>query len=325
MSVKSFKEVDGDPANAYDFKHTLGTGAFGVVKLAVCHEDGSSWAIKCVDQKNMSPTDLEGLKEEISILGSLEHPNIVHLREVYHQATQSYLIMEPMFGGELFDRVVKKQSYTESEACDAIVATAKAIQYCHSKGIVHRDLKPENLLYASDKDDARLAVADFGLAKRVLSLDELMVAACGTPGYVAPEVLEQKGYDARADYWSLGVITYILLCGFPPFYGDDNREMFEAIKSGNYDFPEPYWNDISPQAIDFVTKLMTINPSERLDGDGIMRHEWVQKNTKERSTKHLTRTITQLKKFNARRKFKAGALLALGLKKMTRGGKKKKK
>jgi calcium/calmodulin-dependent protein kinase I len=231
--MASFKEVNGDPHQQYEFKQTLGTGAFGVVKLALCRNDNTKWAVKCIDQRNMSPTDLEGLKEEISILGLLQHKNIVRLREVYHQPNQSYLIMEPMFGGELFDRIVKKNFYTESEACDAICVVADAIQYCHSKGIVHRDLKPENLLYASDKDDARLAVADFGLAKRVLSIDELMISACGTPGYVAPEVLEQKGYDAKADYWSLGVIAYILLCGFPPFYDENNAALFQSIKTGS--------------------------------------------------------------------------------------------
>ena len=318
-SSATFKEINGDPTSRYKFKHTLGTGAFGVVKLAVDREDQSEWAVKCIDQKNMTSTDLVGLKEEIQILGLLHHPNIVRLREVYHQPSKAFLIMEPMHGGELFDRVVKKQFYTEAEACDAIVTVANAIQYCHSKGIVHRDLKPENLLYATTRDDARLAVADFGLAKRVLSDDQLMVSACGTPGYVAPEVLEQKGYDAKADYWSLGVIAYILLCGFPPFYDDDNSALFASIKTGDYDFPTPYWDDVSPQGIDFVSGLMTVDVKQRLDYAGIMKHEWVHTNGKgkdTRSTKHLTRTITQLKKFNARRKFKAGAFIAMGIQAM---------
>ena len=271
----------------------------------------------------MTKADHEALQSEIQILGMLNHPNIVSMREVYHQPTKSYLIMEPMFGGELFDRIVKKQCYTEAEACDSIVKVANAIQYCHSKGIVHRDLKPENLLYANTSDDARLTVADFGLAKRVLSIDELMTSACGTPGYVAPEVLTQNGYSASADYWSLGVICYILLCGFPPFYDEDNQELFRNIKAGNYDFPTPYWDDISPHAIDFVKGLMTVDATQRLNYNSIMAHEWVtmnQKDSRSRSTRHLTRTITQLKKFNARRKFRAGVLMATALRKM--GGKK---
>ena len=140
-----------------------------------------------------------------------------------------------------------------------------------------------------------------------------MTSACGTPGYVAPEVLTQNGYSASADYWSLGVICYILLCGFPPFYDEDNQELFRNIKAGNYDFPTPYWDDISPHAI----------ATQRLNYNSIMAHEWVtmnQKDSRSRSTRHLTRTITQLKKFNARRKFRAGVLMATALRKM--GGKK---
>jgi calcium/calmodulin-dependent protein kinase I len=322
---KAFRELSGDPKAHYKFKHTLGTGAFGVVKLALCRDDNTEWAIKCIDQKNMTKEDEISLKEEITILGMLQHPNIVKLREVYHQPTNCYLVMEPMYGGELFDRIVSKQFYTEAEACDTITTIAKAIEYCHSKGIVHRDLKPENLLYDSEKDNARIAIADFGLAKRLLSTDELMTSACGTPSYVAPEVLENNGYDKNADYWSLGVICYILLCGFPPFYDDNNQQLFEAIKTGNYDFPSPYWDDISPQAIDFVTCLMTVNPESRLDCDGIVSHEWVRMNQinshRRQDNVHLSRTITQMKKFNARRKFKAGAFLAMGVRTMLRSKK----
>ena len=319
---RPFREVDGDPAIAYELKHTLGTGAFGVVRLAVCREDGSKWAVKCINQRGMSSQDLDALQEEIAILGGLQHPHIVGLREVYHQPAEAFLVMEPMYGGELFDRIVKKQFYTESEACDALVTVAGAIAYCHQHGVVHRDLKPENLLYDTERDDARLKVADFGLAKRVMGLDEIMSTACGTPGYVAPEVLVNKGYDSRADWWSLGVIFYILLCGFPPFYDDDNRALFQAIKDGAYEFPSPYCDDVSPAAIDLVTGLLTVDADKRLGHDGIMTSEFVNTHAKTRSKVHLKRTITEMKRFNARRKFKAGVYMAIGVKKMAQGANK---
>lgn len=320
-SETTCRESFGDPSDAYEIKNTLGTGSFGIVKLAVSRDDGTSWAIKCIDQSHMSSDDMSGLRQEISIMGGLHHMNVVGLREVFHLESETYLVLEPMLGGELFDRIVKKKFYTEAEACKAICTIASAIHYCHSQGVVHRDLKPENLLYSSEADDAILKVADFGLAKRVVSVDEIMSAACGTPGYVAPEVLERKGYDARADWWSVGVITYILLCGFPPFYENDNSELFRSIKNGVYDFPAPYWDDISPQAIDFVSGLLTVNPDKRLTYQQIMQHQWVR-TIQTRQTVHLSRTLTQMKRFNATRKFRAGVNMAIGVSRLQKGANK---
>ena len=153
--------------------------------------------------------------------------------------------MELMVGGELFNRIVEKECYSEKLASDTIRPVIDAIRYCHAMGISHRDLKPENLLYDKGEDDSIIKISDFGLA-RVVSND-VMTTACGTPGYVAPEVLIGKGYEYYCDYWSIGVILYVLLCGYPPFYEDTNEELFEKIKNADFDFPSPEWDDISDE------------------------------------------------------------------------------
>jgi len=150
----------------------------------------------------------------------MDHPNVVKLYEIFDEGDCMYLVLELMSGGELFDRVVEKEHYSEKEAADTIRPIVDALRYCHSMGIIHRDLKPENLLYANRELSAIIKITDFGLARFLEG--ELATTACGTPGYVAPEILEGKGYGKEVDYWSIGVIIYILLCGFPPFYEENN-------------------------------------------------------------------------------------------------------
>jgi calcium/calmodulin-dependent protein kinase I len=197
--------------------------------------------------------------------------------EVYDEKTKFHMVLELMTGGELFDRIVEKESYNEKEAADVIRPIVDAIRCsiiiiildCHSMGVVHRDLKPENLLYSSPEPDAVVKISDFGLAK-VISND-LMTTACGTPGYVAPEILTGSGYDFAVDYWSIGVILYVLLCGYPPFYEDSNEKLFELIKSGKIDFPSPHWDNISNGAKDLIRNLLTVDPKKRYTADQIWK------------------------------------------------------
>lgn len=289
-----------DCASHYKMGRTLGTGSFATVVSAIHKQDQSRWAIKCINKASLSPEDNEALTTEVQILESVEHPNVVHLKEVFDTPKTFYMVMEIMKGGELFDKVVEKEHYSEDEARQAIKQIAEALAYCHELKIVHRDLKPENLLYQDDSLDSKLKIADFGLAKLVNN-GSMMQTACGTPGYVAPEILKGKAYGMEVDLWSVGVIVYILLCGFPPFYDDNNAALFEQIKAGDFEFPSPYWDDVSDAAKDLVSKLLTTDPAKRYTCVDVLKHPWV---TGETVGGALTGAQKELKKFNARRKFK---------------------
>lgn len=284
----------------YTLGKTLGTGSFATVKLATHKADKSKWAVKIINRKNMEQEDADALQTEVEILQKVSHKNIIELKEVFDEKDHFYMVQELCAGGELFDRIVEKEKYSEGEAAKAVLKVASALAYCHAQDIVHRDLKPENLLLTSAEDDAEIKIADFGLAK-LLNTDSLMQTACGTPGYVAPEILEVRAYDNKVDTWSLGVITYILLCGFPPFYDDNNAKLFETIKAGAFDFPSPYWDDISQNAKDAINMMLTVNPEERVSCEDLQAHAWFKE------AGALTAEINKesLVQFNAKRKFKA--------------------
>jgi calcium/calmodulin-dependent protein kinase I len=293
----------------YKFGKTLGTGSFATVKEATCKEDGSKWAIKCISKASLSAEDEEALRVEVEILEQVDHPNIVKLKEIFDCPRTFYMAMEMMTGGELFGRIVEKEKYTEGEARSVVKRLTLALKYCHERGIVHRDLKPENLLYADTTDEAEIKIADFGLAK-LLNADAMMHTACGTPGYVAPEILEGTAYDKAVDMWSMGVITYILLCGFPPFFDDNNAALFAAIKKGKYDYPSPFWDGVSPEARDLIDHLLVVAPSRRLTADEVLAHPWV---TGGDDGADLGGARTELKKWNARRKLRVSVKAAAAI------------
>jgi calcium/calmodulin-dependent protein kinase I len=289
----------------YKMGKTLGTGSFATVKKATHKSEGGVWAIKCINKANLAADDEEALQTEVNIMNQVSHPNIITLKEVYDTPKTFYMVIEIMSGGELFDRIVEKEKYGEEEARAVIKKVASALAYCHEQGIVHRDLKPENLLLSSAEDDAEIKIADFGLAK-LLKQETLMQTACGTPGYVAPEILEGSSYDSSVDVWSLGVITYIILCGFPPFYDENNAQLFAAIKSGSFDYPSPYWDPVSDEAKDLINKMLVVDPSARLTCNQVLEHPWIVGD--QAYEKKLD--MSELRKFNIRRKFKAGMAVA---------------
>jgi len=264
----------GDIEKAYEFKNELGRGAFSIVYLGVNKSTGGKFAIKVINKKDLGKDYEKNLKMEVDILKKVNHPNIIALKELFDTPEKLYLVMELVTGGELFDKIVEKGSYTEAEASQLVRKIVSAVEYLHSIDIVHRDLKPENLLLKSADNDLEVALADFGLSK-IVGQQMMMQTACGTPSYVAPEVLNASGYGKEVDMWSIGVITYILLCGFPPFYGDTVPEIFEQIMEANFDYPEEYWGSVSKEAKDFVNKLLVVETSDRLSAPQALSHPWL--------------------------------------------------
>ncbi|XP_067437806.1 calcium/calmodulin-dependent protein kinase type 1D isoform X2 [Thunnus thynnus] len=235
------------------------------------------FAVKCIPKKALKGKE-SSIENEIAVLRKIKHENIVALEDIYESPDHLYLIMQLVSGGELFDRIVEKGFYTEKDASTLIRQVLDAVNYLHRMGIVHRDLKPENLLYFNPQDESKIMISDFGLSKMEGSGD-VMSTACGTPGYVAPEVLAQKPYSKAVDCWSIGVIAYILLCGYPPFYDENDSKLFEQILKADYEFDAPYWDDISDSAKDFISSLMEKDPSKRFTCEQALRHPWIAGDT----------------------------------------------
>jgi len=258
----------------YTITDELGRGAFSVVKLAIGKATGERYAVKIIDKQSVGQ-DMTRLATEIEILKKVQHPNIIALKEIIDTKSWLFIITELVTGGELFDKIVELGSYSEKDAAILVCKMVSAIQYLHNINIVHRDLKPENLLLKNSDNITEVKIADFGLSK-IVGSSMMMQTACGTPGYVAPEVLKASGYDKEVDMWSIGVITYILLCGFPPFYNESLPELFEQIMKADYDFPEEYWADISEDAKDFIRKLLVVEPADRMTGAQALDHRWLK-------------------------------------------------
>ncbi|XP_071385483.1 calcium/calmodulin-dependent protein kinase type 1D-like isoform X1 [Centroberyx affinis] len=273
----SWKKHVDDIKKIFDFKEVLGTGAFSEVVMAREKATGKMVAIKCIPKKALKGKETS-IENEIAVLRKIKHENIVALEDIYESSNHLYLIMQLVSGGELFDRIVEKGFYTEMDASRLIRQVLDAVNYLHSMGIVHRDLKPENLLYFNPHDESKIMISDFGLSK-MEGTGDVMATACGTPGYVAPEVLAQKPYSKAVDCWSIGVIAYILLCGYPPFYDENDSKLFEQILKADYEFDAPYWDDISDSAKDFISCLMEKDPEKRFTCDQALQHPWIAGDT----------------------------------------------
>jgi calcium/calmodulin-dependent protein kinase I len=266
----------------YEVEDEIGRGAFSIVKSAKNKKTGKLWAIKFIEKKLVDKQDLGLLRREIDIMKKLDHPNVLKLQEVFENDEQIALVMELVTGGELFYKIVDKGNYSENDAANIVTQICKGVAYLHSEGIAHRDLKPENLLCSGEEDPAykpfRVVIADFGLSKTFNS-GEKLETSCGTPDYVAPEVITADGgYDKSVDMWSVGVITYVLLCGFSPFLSSTQTGLFEKIIKVEYDFPDPEWTHISQQAKDFIQHLLLKDPEKRFTAQQCLDHPWLNGN-----------------------------------------------
>ena len=302
----------------YQLGRVLGQGSFATVKRATCKKSGEVWAVKIIRKKALGPEDQEALEKEVQImqeLSQLKHEHIVYLKEVYDSSDNFYMVMELCSGGEVFDRIVMKEKYTENEARDALKQIVAAIETCHDRGIVHRDLKPENLLYVSADSDV-IKLADFGLAN-ILQPNSALATACGTPGYVAPEVISSAGYNKEVDMWSLGVIAYILLCGFPPFYDENQGKLFKKIQRCQYTFTRPYWDQVSDGAKKLITTMLVVDPAKRATAKQVLYDPWMTPEASDAKAgakgeatgdAQLSGFRENMTRYNARRKFKAGIM-----------------
>uniref|UniRef100_A0A4W4EXI0 calcium/calmodulin-dependent protein kinase n=1 Tax=Electrophorus electricus TaxID=8005 RepID=A0A4W4EXI0_ELEEL len=262
------------------------------------------YAAKIINTKKLSARDHQKLEREARICRLLKHPNIVRLHDSISEEGFHYLVFDLVTGGELFEDIVAREYYSEADASHCIQQILESVHHCHVNGIVHRDLKPENLLLASKMKGAAVKLADFGLAIEVQGEQQAWFGFAGTPGYLSPEVLRKDPYGKPVDMWACGVILYILLVGYPPFWDEDQHRLYQQIKAGAYDFPSPEWDTVTPEAKDLINKMLTINPSKRITAAEALKHPWICQRSTVASMMHRQETVECLKKFNARRKLK---------------------
>uniref|UniRef100_I3K014 calcium/calmodulin-dependent protein kinase n=2 Tax=Oreochromis TaxID=8139 RepID=I3K014_ORENI len=259
----------------YQLYEELGKGAFSVVRRCVKLCTGQEYAAKIINTKKLSARDHQKLEREARICRLLKHPNIVRLHDSISEEGFHYLLFDLVTGGELFEDIVAREYYSEADASHCIQQILEAVLHCHQMGVVHRDLKPENLLLASKCKNAAVKLADFGLAIEVQGDQQAWFGFAGTPGYLSPEVLRKEAYGKPVDIWACGVILYILLVGYPPFWDEDQHKLYQQIKAGAYDFPSPEWDTVTPEAKNLINQMLTINPAKRITAQEALKHPWV--------------------------------------------------
>uniref|UniRef100_A0A8C7LGP7 Ribosomal protein S6 kinase n=1 Tax=Oncorhynchus kisutch TaxID=8019 RepID=A0A8C7LGP7_ONCKI len=280
--------------DGYEVKEEVGLGAYSVCKRCIHKITSVEYAVKIIDRVKKDPS------EEIEILLRYgQHPNIITLKDVYDDGRYVYLVMELMRGGELLDRILYQKCFSEREASALLCTITKTVEYLHSQGVVHRDLKPSNLLYVDETGDPEsIRICDFGFAKQLRAENGLLMTPCYTANFVAPEVLKKQGYDAACDIWSLGILLYTMLAGFTPFANgpdDTPEEILARIGSGKYALTGGNWDTVSDAAKDIVTKMLHVDPHQRLTAPQVLRHQWIV-NQEQLSQCQLIRQDVQLVK-----------------------------
>ena len=308
------KEGIGDLYSNYELCNYIGKGGFGRV-YKVRHKLSNQYrAMKIIKCQPSSQNNLITIQKEINILKSLDHPNIIKVYEFYKTEKYIYIINELCTGGELFDRIVDAKHFTEIVACNVMRQLLSAVAYCHDKGIIHRDLKPENILIENseekDKDFFLIKIIDFGTCEMLKKYK--LTEKIGTSFYIAPEVL-QNGYNEKCDLWSCGIILYILLSGAPPFYGKNEKEIFNKILTGNLSFKNKIWNTISEEAKSLVKKLLEIDPEKRISAKDALKEKWfeINKNPNNKINNSLPMFIKNITEFCAEQKLQQATLAFL--------------
>nr|DBA32169.1 TPA: hypothetical protein GDO54_007901 [Pyxicephalus adspersus] len=287
----------------YQLYEEIGKGAFSVVRRCVKLCTGHEYAAKIINTKKLSARGEHLMKER----NELNHC-VYFIKALQCWRGHTSISESGVTGGELFEDIVAREYYSEADASHCIQQILEAVLHCHQMGVVHRDLKPENLLLASKCKGAAVKLADFGLAIEVQGDQQAWFGFAGTPGYLSPEVLRKEAYGKPVDIWACGVILYILLVGYPPFWDEDQHKLYQQIKAGAYDFPSPEWDTVTPEAKNLINQMLTINPAKRITAHEALKHPWVCQRSTVASMMHRQETVECLKKFNARRKLK-GAIL----------------
>ncbi|XP_061360839.1 calcium-dependent protein kinase 1-like isoform X2 [Gastrolobium bilobum] len=298
----------GNLKEFYSLGKKLGQGQFGITFLCVEKATGKEYACKSIlKRKLLTDEDVEDVRREIQIMHHLVgSPNVISIKEAYEDAVSVHVVMELCAGGELFDRIVERGHYTERKAAKLSRTIVGVIESCHSLGVMHRDLKPENFLFVNEQEDSPLKAIDFGLSA-FFKPGDIFNDVVGSPYYVAPEVL-RKRYGQESDVWSAGVILYILLCGVPPFWGESEQEIFEAILHSDLDFSSDPWPKISETAKDLVKKMLVRDPSKRITAYEVLRHPWIQVDGAAPDKPLDSAVLSRLKQFSAMNKLKKMAL-----------------
>jgi len=301
-------ENTGKISDNYDMdKKKLGEGSYGSVSKATNKSTKAIRAVKTISKIQMK--NLERFKQEIAIMKMMDHPNIIKLFETFEDHRNIYLVMELCSGGELFDRIIAAGHFSEKEAAVLMQQIIRAVYYMHENSICHRDLKPENFLFMTKDpiENNYLKIIDFGLSCK-FSPDRVMETKAGTPYYVAPQVLSGK-YDHQSDIWSCGVIMYVLLCGYPPFFGDTDAEVLSKVRLGVFDFNPADWKNVSEDAKSLIRYMLKMNPKDRYTAEQALNHDWIKNKAPRATGVSLTGGfVDNLRGFRSQNKLKKAAL-----------------